>query len=518
MVRSEWHGRFAAIAVLVSFTLAACQTSAPTAGQAPAPAESPPPQQLTVAVAGLLSNLDAHATAGPYNGLKFAMFDTVTRTDAKGNVGPWLATSWRTLEPTTWEFKLRENVRFSNGEPMDAAAVKFSIERIINPANKLALASRIPLVTGAEVSDPLTVRITTRQPDAILPARMAAIYVVPPGEVTRLGPDQFGLKPVGTGPFRITEFVADTRVVFEKFPESWRTAKLDKLTFLSLPETSTRVAALRNGDVQLIYSPPLDQLDGIQQGGLVIASTTFARLLVYSLDQITEDTPLRDKRVRQAINYAVDKAAILKNVFAGHGRVADGQLVGPAGFGYDPSLKPYPYDPAMAKRLLAEAGYANGFTIRMESAAGDAVSQQQNLAVQGYLRDVGIDAKLEVYEQAVWLDHFYGRQKRAPILSWAPNYFPAMDIDFPLQYMVSSSLHKVYSNPELDRLYAASTTELDPQKRYAILKQMSALIHEEVPVLFLIEPEEIWADAKSVQGFLARSDGEPSFEDVSLTR
>src|SRR4051812_20758701 len=161
--------RFSRLAVLAVFARSACQPTGSPGAQAPATAEPPVPQEVVVAVPSLLSNLDAHATAGPYNGIKFAIFDTMVRTDEKGNVIPWLATSWKTVDPTTWELKLRTDVKFSNGEPVDAAAVKFSIDRVINPATKSALAGRIPLVSGSEVVDASTVRIMTKQPDAILP-------------------------------------------------------------------------------------------------------------------------------------------------------------------------------------------------------------------------------------------------------------------------------------------------------------------------------------------------------------
>jgi peptide/nickel transport system substrate-binding protein len=507
-------------AVLAVFALGACQPSVTPAAPAPATAEPPVPQEIVIAVPSLLSNLDAHATAGPYNGVKFAIFDTIVRTDEKGNVIPWLATSWKTVQPTVWELKLRTDVTFSNGEPLDAAAVKFSIERVINPATKSALAGRIPLVTGADTVDASTVRITTKQPDAILPARLTAIFAVPPKEVTTVGPEQFGLKPVGSGPFKVAEFVADTRIVFERNAESWRKTKVEKLTFLNLPENSTRIAALRGGQAHLIYTPPADQTAALERDGFVIAATNFARLNVFDLDVVTEDTPLKDKRVRQALNYAVDKETILKNIAGGRGRVADGQLVGPAGFGYDPTLKPYPYDPAKAKQLLAEAGYPNGFAIRMENSSGDDASRQQNLAVQGYLRDVGVNAQLDLYELNVWLDHFYARNgtKRAPIFGWAPNYFPAMDADFTLQWFISTSPKKTYSNPEFDRLYAASTVELDVQKRLGLIKQMSAIVREEAPVIFLHEPQEVWAVSKKIQGYVPQPNNEPYWEQLSITR
>ncbi|GIW08838.1 MAG: ABC transporter substrate-binding protein [Dehalococcoidia bacterium] len=512
---------FSRVVLLAGLVASACApASQPSGSTSPAQTEPPPPQRLTIGNPNFLANLDPHSNAGSYNGIKYTLFDTITRVDDKGNVGPWLATSWKVVNDTTWEFALRNDVRFSNGEALDAAAVKFTIDRLVNPENRLPLAGRIPLVSGAEVVNATTVRFLTRRPDAILPARMAAIFVVPPAEVQRLGAADFGLKPVGTGPFKLVEFVQDTRLVLEKYPESWRKSTIERLTFLHLPDGSSRVAALRTGDVQMIYQPPLDALAGLERDGFVVASTTYARLHVTDLDTITEDTPLRNKLVRQALNYAVDKEAILKQIYGGRGRVADGQLVGPIGFGYDNTLKPYPYDPARARQLLAQAGYPNGFTLKMETPTSCLAIRDQTTALAGYLREVGVTTEIEVLENAPFLDRFYNRNgaKRAPLFNWCPNYFPAMDADFTFQWYTTDAQKKVFSNPEVDRLYQQSTTELDPQRRLGLLKQISAILREEAPVIFIIEPDDIHVISKRVQGFKPRSDGETQFEQISLTR
>jgi len=336
MVSLRSFGRLGAIFTIV---LSGCQAAAPGAAvpSNPSAPDAGVPQELNIGVGGLLPSLDPLATAGSWQGTKFTMFDSITRTDPKGNVIPWLAASWKSVDPTTWEFKLRTDVKFSNGEPMDANAFKFSVDRVKDPAAKSPLAGRIPLVSGTSVIDASTVRFTTSKTDAILPARMAAIFIVPPKAIVELG-DQFGLKPVGTGPFKLTKFTADARIEFEPYAESWRKTKLTKLTILSLPETSARVAGLRSGNLQLIQEPPLDQLDSLQKERFSIAATAAGWSNFGDFDTITEDTPLRDKRVRQAINYAVDKETILKQVFLNQGRVNDAQLVGPAGYGYDPTL------------------------------------------------------------------------------------------------------------------------------------------------------------------------------------
>jgi peptide/nickel transport system substrate-binding protein len=168
-----------------------------------------------------------------------------------------------------------------------------------------------------------------------------------------------------------------------------------------------------------------------------------------------------------------------------------------------------------AKQLLADAGYPNGFTIKADLTAP---KQAEALVVQANFRDVGVNLELNVLEQAVWLDHYYGVQTRAPVFLVANlNNFPAMDADFPLQYLKTDSPHKVYSNPEYDRIYAASTTELDPQKRLALLRQLSGILYDDAEAIILIEQQEVWATSKQVQGFGPRPDSQPAYENIVLT-
>lgn len=508
---------FAAMTAVLCL-IVACAPSTPPAAQtttgAASPATSVPatavpaaPKKIVFGSSTFPPSMDPMSWNDGYKGFKRAVYDALTEIGDGGNVEPSIATSWKSIDATTWEFKLRPNVKFTNGEVLDAAAVKFNVERAIDPANKLPVAGRISSVNGAIVVDPTTVRITTKEPDAVLPARINTLRFVAPKAAQEAGESQMATKAVGSGAFKIKEFVPNVRIVMEANSESFRKPKLAEVTFLAMPEASTRMAALQTGDVDIISEPNLDQLKTLTDRGMKVLGIAKAQVSVVDLDT-TSDTPLKDKRVRQALNYAIDKEAIVKNLFAGQGRVADGQLIGRMSFGYNPNIKAYPYDPAKAKQLLAEAGYADGFSVHYEISQGQTRAKQTVEAVQGYLAAVNVKTEIGFLDSGAYVDKFYGRVARPELLAIGLNSYPIMDLEFAMAWWVTGTPHKGWTDPKMDALYAQSVQEFDPAKRKAILYQIGQFIHDEVPVIFLNELPDVYAHSDKVKNVTSIGDND----------
>jgi peptide/nickel transport system substrate-binding protein len=309
-----------------------------------------------------------------------ALYDTLTQIDEAGALHPWLALSWQPLNQTTWHFKLRPGVTFSNGEPFDAEAVKVTLDFLISDAALAQSVARdIEFISDARVIDPLTVEITTHVPEIFLPRFLAGINIVAPRQFTALGLDGFAMAPIGTGPFKVDDWGPE-RVRMSAFRGSWRAPKVDALEVLALPEAVSRLQALETGRVDVATNINPDHIPALEAAGLRFHRRNPTRVMVISFDSISEGSPFRDVRVRQAVNYAVNRQAIIDGLLGGLTEPASGPAAKGV-IGYDPDLKPYPYDPDKARALLTEAGYPDGFSFVKEgptgqTAADTAVAQQ----------------------------------------------------------------------------------------------------------------------------------------------
>ncbi|MBI4278846.1 MAG: hypothetical protein HY660_10355 [Armatimonadetes bacterium] len=496
---------------------------APALGARPARAGAAPSGRLTVGMGSIAPTLDPHRlVAAPATIPYYAMFDplvTVKVTDPTV-LEPALATSWRNVNDTTWEFRLRSGVRFHNGDGFSARDVKFTIERALNPDNKLPIRTRVASVKTVETPDAMTVRIITLEPDPILPKRLSTLFIVPADYVAKAGAAGFEAKPVGTGAFQFKAFARGTAITLAAGPNSWRGApKVAEVIIRNMPEPGVRVAALKTGEVDLIDGVPPDQAADLQRGGFAVSSAVRGAVFMYELGSILGLTPFKDKKVRQAVNYAIDKEALVKEIMRGYGRPAQGQLVGSDAFGFAPNVPAYPYDPNKARQLLAEAMYPNGFDTVISTTQGANPNDKEiTEAVVGYLQRVGVRAKIEILQFAVFAQKFYDdKGGRGAMFAWAPAYYQVMDADFALNWFDSSRPEKRYNNPEFDRLYRASRTEMNPQRRLQQLQQAAAVLREDPPAMFVLQPANVYAASRRVQGFTARPDVIITFDSIAKT-
>lgn len=468
-------------------------------------ASAAPSGTLTIAQGVEPDTLDGQQTASAaVYGITLSMSDTLLTRDKTGKLQPGLATSYKSIDDKTWEVKLREGVTFHNGEPFTGEAVKYSFGRVLDPALKSVHASALSVLAGVEVVDPHTVRIMTKAPDPSLPGRLSMQYgqMLPPKYAAEVGPEGFAKKPIGAGPFKFVSWVKDDAVTLEAVPGHWRQPRAKTVIFKPVPEGAARVAGIKTGAVDLATAiPPID-FESIKNGerttGIEVTSN---RSYLMNLDTINFE-PFKDKRVRQALNYAVDVESIIKNTLNGYGRAIATSVV-PEAFAYDASIKPYPHDPDKAKALLAEAGYANGFEVGLDTTDGRYPQDKEIATVlAGQLEKVGIRVKVQTFE---WGSFYQGVQakKRAPIhnIGMSTELF---DPDNTFSTHFHSERGKIWArwhNEEFNRLADIGRSTLDEAKRKEALMQAQKIQHDEAPMIFLHQITYLYGLNKRVSGW-----------------
>lgn len=523
--------RMVAIPMVLSLLLGACgatpePTVAPTeAAAAPTtepvqPSPTPKPPEPTpgphgrLAIGGTVgidfapTNMLAAFTSGQ------AVFDGLVWPREKGVLEPRLATSWKLLDDNvTWEFELREGVTFDNGEPFTAESVKYTLEKVLT--DKTRWFGRIATIKEVQIVDDYTVHIITHAPDPLLPGR-TMLFMMPAKGVEEVGGlDEFGKMPSGTGSYVVAEFVPQERLLMEYRPDSWRQGVIgvpDKpleIEWIHMPDPAARVAALRAGDIDVAMDIPFDEVAALEEEGFIATSAVEASPGVVFLDVFCEDCPFANKLVRQAVNYAVDKETMVNDLYLGYPRIEPGQLVDEDGFGYNPDIEAYPYDPEKARELLAEAGYPDGFSTQFECVAGrplfGCVTAE---AIAAYLAEVGIEVEILPMEITVWIQKWYGGG-RASMFWGETNYLPLYDADFSYNWYWSKNQPegaRFFNDPRFDELFEAQRQELDPDTRLTMLQEMAAIHHEGAPVLFLFYQARAHVMNPRVKGLVARPD------------
>jgi len=325
-----------------------------------------------------------------------AFYDSLTRISNDGTVEPWLATGWTAVSDTEWHFSLRPNVRFANGEPFNAEAVKYTFDRLRNDDARSYMRHRDMLnYPKVDVIDDLTISIHTREPNAMAPAYLAAIKFAPPSYLREGGFQGLVDKPVGTGPFVVERWGPD-KITARSNPYAWTPPRVDRLEIFIVPDSTARIQALETGQVDVALAISTDQIGQLEAAGHRAATRTPHRVYVFALQAEDPASPFADVRIRQALNYAVNKDILTDVLLAGLVQPVS-QPALPLTDGYDPDLEPYPYDPDKARQLMLEAGRADGFSFTLETVSNfmpnDAAILQQ---IQSDLSDVDITMDINV--------------------------------------------------------------------------------------------------------------------------
>jgi len=458
----------------------------------PAPAAVPrtdPNARLVVAQASDVTTLDPNAdtVVGNHNVID-NMFDSLLDRSRDGKFVPSLALSWRYLDSTNLKFFLRANVKFHDGNPFTAADVKFTLDRILGDKQLASkMAGNMATIKQVVANDDRTVTITTSVPDPELVQRLTEVPIVSKAAVEKMGLEAFARNPVGTGPFRFVDWRKDQYVTMERFDGYWRgTTGVKTLVWRPIPEPSTQVSELQTGGIDIAYQNiTVDQIPQIQRSGNRVIGIPSARLL-YGVFNMAKK-PFDDKRVRQAVTYAIDVNSIIRNLLNGHAYRIN-EPVDSQTFGYDPTVTPYPYDPARAKQLLAEAGYPNGFQTGCEArvAFKDVIQ-----VVAQQLAQVGVKCNIVVDETTVHLRKVTDKTMEPFFLwTWANSEY---DADSVLYHMMrTGQLYSMTSLPALDALVDRGHVSVDAAERLRLYHQAMQVVKDEAPVVSLYQTESLY--------------------------
>jgi peptide/nickel transport system substrate-binding protein len=420
------------------------------------------------------------------------IYETLLVRDDEMKLTPLLATSWKLVNDTTWEFALRKGVKFQNGEDFNAAAVKFSLERIADGKNKLKQTTLVGIIDRVEIIDDYTVRVITTKPYPYLDAQLGHIgAILPPKYTQEKGPSHIARNPVGTGPYKFVRWIKDDQLTLEADDSYWGGApKIKKVIFRPIPEATTRVAGLQTQEVDIVVNIPRHLARLIDwKGRSSVAKVPSSRVIFIAFDT-TQGGPVADKRVRQAVAQGIDVDKIIKNVLEGNA-IRQGTPFTKYHFGYDPAIQPYAFNPEKAKKLLAEAGVQN-FELTVNSPSGRYLNDKEvSEAAVGDLRKIGINAKVKINEWGTHMTMLYAH-KGGPsyLLGWGGATFDADATLFPM--LRTGQVLSHYSNAKLDSMIEEARSIMDKSKRQKIYSEAAKLVKEEAPWAFAYQQMDIY--------------------------
>lgn len=425
------------------------------------------------------------------------LFDALTVVEEDGSLQPALATDWRQVDALTWDFTLRENVVFADGSPFNAAAVVAAYGWLKTDAGRITLVGQeVRTIESVEIVAPDIVRFRTRQPDAILPVRTSLVAIVEPDAWSELGPEGFARAPIGTGSFVVREWpTAGTDMVMHAVPTSWRPPVTEQIVVRVIPQAVSRTQALITGEVDVVESIAFDDVDVLRAAGLeVMASATPQVMALAFINVGRPDAPLSDKRVRQALNYAVDRDGIALGLTGGITRPTAQPAI-PGMAAYNETVTPYPYDPEKARALLTDAGYPNGFPLIINVVVGgyipaDAAIYQK---VAEDLRAIGLDVTLQAIPIQIHYARLIQGADRSGVDAFGSSYqgHPFGD---PLRSMRQNSClwHAAYfCDPSVAPLLEQAATAPTPEERTSLLKDLAVQYKDIAPSLFIVAQAEV---------------------------
>jgi len=450
-----------------------------------------------------------------------SIFDGLVHRGLDMQIGPGLATSWEWIgeDDDRLRFYLRQGVTFHNGEPFDAAAVKFTFDRLLGEEGAAGpQQSNYTSIDRVEIVDDLTVDLVLGSPDPVLITKLAGYgaMIVPPGYVTNNDAETFNRLPVGTGPFKVIDYVPDDRLTLEANADYFRGApKIQNLVFRFIIEPSTRVAELQAGRIDIAQGVPISLAGSIERA-------TGARIEAVGSPTVSSlrfnhcAAPTDDVLVRRAIAHAVDREGIIDVILEGYGTpIASFQSA--MSFGFDADLQPYAYDPELAQRLLAEAGVPAGTRVQIDFIGSDAIFREVAQVVASMLEVVNLQPTLVTHETNTYYNDMVP-ENRVGNLYYSGWGGWTLDFDNTayLLYRTGQFWNPCFSNEEVDRLLAEQRGTYDQDFRQEALQQVARLAHELVIDLPLYQHQNLWGVADRVQGFVAPADDRHDLLNVSV--
>ncbi len=451
------------------------------------------------------------------------VYGTLVKRTAGLKIIPDLATSWEAATPTTWIFNLRKGVKFHDGSAFTAEDVKFSLERAAHPSSDYK--PYVNTITGIKIINKYKIKITTKAPDPILPSYFTYVFIMDKQWSEKQGvtapanfkanEESYAVRNTnGTGPFILVSREPDLRTVFKRNPDYYDgRVKIDKLVYTPIKEASTRVAALLSNEIDFLNDPPVQDLARLKATrGIKVMSTPQIRTIFLGMDQSAKTlrsnpdlgkNPLADKRVREAMYRAIDAVAIQKKIMRGLS-VPAGMITAPGVHGYDKNLdQRIPYSPKVAKRLLADAGYPNGFKIRLDCPNDRYINDEAICqAAVSMLARIGVRASLNAQPKSIHFKSLSNSESDFYMLGWG---VATLDSEYVFRYLVHTRSPKIgawnhanYSNSEIDALILSIQKEVDNKKRDKMIHKVWKTIGDDITYLPLHHQVINWAMSDKV--------------------
>ena len=486
--------------------------------------------ELVIGLGADVTSIDPHfVNLAPNNSIAEQLFDSLVRRDARQRLTPGLAESWRSVDDLTWEFRLRKGVKFHDGSDFTAEDVVFTLDRPATIKGPGGFTVYTRPITGKIVVDPYTIRLKTAAPYPNMPIDMSGLVVVSSRAAKGAGTEDFnsGKAAVGTGPFKFVRYAKGDRVELARNDAYWGAKPAwEKATFRLITSDPSRIAALLAGDVQMIEIVPTADYAKLKGNkDISIFVTASNRMIHLHLDSnrdrspfVTdkagkplEKNPLKDARVRHAISKAINRAAIVERVMEGLA-IPAGQLVPEGFFGYIPALKPEGYDPDGARKLLAEAGFPDGFGLTLHGPNNRYINDEQIVqTVAQMLARVGIVARVETMPMSVYTGRATRTEFSAALLGWGVSTGEA---SYPLRSLLATWNKEKgfgpwnfgrYSNPKMDRVLERALATVDNARREKLLQEATRLALADHGLIPLHYQVNTWAARRNLT-YVPRTD------------
>ncbi len=454
-------------------------------------------RSLTIGLNVNVNTLDPHMSASVGSDLSLLshIYPSLVMRGPDMKLQGVLAKSWTAISPTLWRFELIGNASFADGEKLDAATVKWNLDRVRDPAVNARIKSWFDLVREVRVVSDTVVEVETSSPYPAFVDQLSMFLLLPPQWAASHKP---ATETMSGSRYAIQENVPGDHITLVANPNYWgEKPAFDKVVFRTIPEPSSRIAALLAGEVDFVSGLPPSEIPRIQTSANAEAgSVPSARSVFIKFN--TLKPPLDNKAVRQAMNYAIDKGAIADSIFNGLAQVSPCEILTPSYFGYNPDLKPYPYDPARAKALLASSGANLSAPIEMDVPVatylqGEEVAQ----IVAAQLGDVGLSVKITEMEFGAYMNKFLRSRTLAQtsLLSFG---WPTLDGDGQLTLLAPGNPYAYWDNTEFGKLLDEGRATVDPAARLAAYRKATALMCDEAPVLFLYTQPATYGVSKKI--------------------
>jgi peptide/nickel transport system substrate-binding protein len=512
MTKTLIRVRLSGVATVLALLISACVSSAPQGTATGSPTSAKVADEITVGLNVNPVTLDPGGiTNVPSRGISDLINEPLMRQTADGTFIPALALRYERPNNLTWRFFLRSGVRFHDGQPFGAEDVVYSMNRLndatltfIDPGSR----TRARDIDKVIVVDPMTVDIVTKTPTAFFLTPLSGFIPILPRSAAAAGAG-FGVKPVGTGPYKFVSLVPGQQVVLERNDDYWgEKSPTRRIVFKPLIEDSTRLAAFEAGEVQFINNVPVDALARLKSDSRFRVDTAASSRTIY-LAMRTARAPLNDVRVRRALAHAIDTSALAKDLFAGLATAADSPFA-PLVYGAAKDLPKYAYDPALSKKLLADAGYPNGIHLSYGIPLGNYLQDKQvGEAIAGMLEKAGIS--VSGYQEIEWATFrpLATDQKKFDIYLYGiGSTDPSM-----LAHFLSLDTFTDWKPAQRDALMTQIIAGPMDQSLQP-LQQIQKLMWDELPEVFLYYQPTLIAVASSVQGVQARVDETLEFSKV----